>query len=159
MKQAGKRHAHANARGVSGLAGALAGILPLFPVPALSQETAEAEITGHAHDETDIRAITRGGQSGVGMVVLTVLDIQDQVDILSYAQTLPAKYGARATGGGRRPRAFPRGIVPRGDDADSGPARRRKDITLVFDTPQQVPEADGPKPAIRGATSETRGRA
>jgi thiosulfate dehydrogenase len=33
----------------------------------------------------------RFGQPGVGMVALTVLDVEDQVDILAYAQTLPAK--------------------------------------------------------------------
>jgi thiosulfate dehydrogenase len=33
----------------------------------------------------------RFGQPGVGMVSLSVLDIQQQVDILSYAQTLPTK--------------------------------------------------------------------
>ncbi|MEE8533011.1 MAG: c-type cytochrome, partial [Alphaproteobacteria bacterium] len=33
----------------------------------------------------------RFGQPGVGMIALGVLDIQDQVDILAYAQTLPAK--------------------------------------------------------------------
>jgi thiosulfate dehydrogenase len=33
----------------------------------------------------------RFGQPGVGMVSLSVLDIQQQVDILSYAQTLPKK--------------------------------------------------------------------
>jgi len=33
----------------------------------------------------------RNGQPGVPMIALTVLSIQDQVDILAYAQTLPAK--------------------------------------------------------------------
>ncbi len=33
----------------------------------------------------------RFGQPGVGMVALTVLDIEDLVDILAYTQTLPAK--------------------------------------------------------------------
>lgn len=33
----------------------------------------------------------RNGQPGVPMVALSALDIQDQVDILAYAQTLPAK--------------------------------------------------------------------
>ena len=33
----------------------------------------------------------RFGQPGVGMVALSVLSIQDQVDILAYTQTLPAK--------------------------------------------------------------------
>ena len=33
----------------------------------------------------------RYGQPGVGMVALTVLDVEDQVDILSYIQTLPTK--------------------------------------------------------------------
>lgn len=33
----------------------------------------------------------RNGQPGVPMVALSVLDIQDQLDILSYAQTLPTK--------------------------------------------------------------------
>ncbi len=33
----------------------------------------------------------RFGQPGVGMVSLSVLDVQQQVDILSYAQTLPTK--------------------------------------------------------------------
>ena len=33
----------------------------------------------------------RFGQPGVGMVSLSVLSVQEQVDILSYAQTLPAK--------------------------------------------------------------------
>lgn len=33
----------------------------------------------------------RFGQPGVGMVALTVLDIQDHVDILAYTQTLPAE--------------------------------------------------------------------
>ncbi|HJO73068.1 MAG: cytochrome c [Rhodospirillales bacterium] len=33
----------------------------------------------------------RFGQLGVGMVALNVLSVQDQVDILSYTQTLPAK--------------------------------------------------------------------
>ncbi len=33
----------------------------------------------------------RFGQPGVGMVSLSVLDVQEQVDILSYAQTLPTK--------------------------------------------------------------------
>jgi thiosulfate dehydrogenase len=33
----------------------------------------------------------RFGQPGVGMVSLSVLDIQQQVDILSYTQTLPAE--------------------------------------------------------------------
>jgi len=33
----------------------------------------------------------RFGQPGVGMVSLTVLDVEDQVDILAYAQTLPAE--------------------------------------------------------------------
>ncbi len=33
----------------------------------------------------------RFGQPGVGMVSLSVLDLQQQVDILSYAQTLPTK--------------------------------------------------------------------
>ena len=42
---------------------------------------------------TDPEAIhkIRFGQPGVGMIALGVLDIQDQVDILAYAQTLPAK--------------------------------------------------------------------
>jgi len=34
---------------------------------------------------------TRNGQPGVPMVALGVLDIQDLVDIVAYAQTLPAK--------------------------------------------------------------------
>ena len=33
----------------------------------------------------------RFGQPGVGMVALTVLDLRDLVDILAYAQTLPAE--------------------------------------------------------------------
>jgi hypothetical protein len=33
----------------------------------------------------------RFGQPGVGMVALTVLDIEDLVDIVAYTQTLPAK--------------------------------------------------------------------
>ena len=33
----------------------------------------------------------RFGQPGVGMVALNVLPIQDLVDILAYAQTLPTK--------------------------------------------------------------------
>ena len=33
----------------------------------------------------------RFGQPGVGMVALVVLDIEDLVDILAYAQTLPTK--------------------------------------------------------------------
>jgi thiosulfate dehydrogenase len=33
----------------------------------------------------------RHGQPGVGMIALGALDIQDQVDILAFAQTLPAK--------------------------------------------------------------------
>jgi thiosulfate dehydrogenase len=33
----------------------------------------------------------RFGQPGVGMVALTVLDIEDLVDILAYTQTLPVK--------------------------------------------------------------------
>ena len=33
----------------------------------------------------------RFGQPGVGMVALTVLDIQDHLDILAYTQTLPVK--------------------------------------------------------------------
>ncbi len=33
----------------------------------------------------------RFGQPGVGMVALTVLDIEDLVDILAYIQSLPAK--------------------------------------------------------------------
>ena len=33
----------------------------------------------------------RNGQPGVPMIALTVLSIQDQVDIVAYAQTLPAK--------------------------------------------------------------------
>ena len=32
---------------------------------------------------------TRNGQPGVPMVALNVLDIQDQIDILAYTQTLP----------------------------------------------------------------------
>jgi hypothetical protein len=31
------------------------------------------------------------GQPGVGMVALTVLDIEDLVDILAFIQSLPAK--------------------------------------------------------------------
>jgi hypothetical protein len=33
----------------------------------------------------------RGGQPGIGMVALTVLDIQYQVDILAFSQTLPTE--------------------------------------------------------------------
>jgi mono/diheme cytochrome c family protein len=33
----------------------------------------------------------RNGQPGVPMIALRVLDVEDQIDILSYAQTLPTK--------------------------------------------------------------------
>ena len=33
----------------------------------------------------------RFGQPGVPMVALTVLEVEDRVDILAYTQTLPAK--------------------------------------------------------------------
>jgi thiosulfate dehydrogenase len=44
-----------------------------------------------AHNPWEALHKIRFGQPGVGMVSLSVLDIQQQVDILAYAQTLPDK--------------------------------------------------------------------
>jgi cytochrome c553 len=56
-------------------------------------DEAHPEYVGTVADETPWKALhkIRFGQPGVGMVALAVLDIQDQVDILAYIQTLPVE--------------------------------------------------------------------
>jgi len=53
----------------------------------------EPEYVGTVGSENPWEALhkIRFGQPGVGMVAMMVLDIEDQVDILAYIQTLPAK--------------------------------------------------------------------